>query len=264
MPKVDHLRHWLAACALLWAPGVAATPVDLELVLAVDVSRSMDEDEARLQREGYVRALADPAVLRALTGGVHGATALAYVEWGGAARQVVTVDWTRIADAGDAAAFARRLEAAPVRRYARTAIGAALRFAADLFADNGFAGTRRVVDVSGDGANNQGPRVDRVRDELVARGIVVNGLPILRDGPNDLGWPVDPDLDRYYADCVVGGAGAFTLPARGFDAFAEAVRRKLVLEIAGTPPPRPLAASAEAADCTLGERLWRQRMNRVE
>ncbi len=153
-----------------------------------------------------------------------------------------------------------------MRRARRTSISSALGAAAALFDDNGFAGHRRVIDVSGDGPNNQGKAVHAVRDRVVAAGIVVNGLPLMLD-PLPVDWYNIPDLDAYYRECVIGGIGAFYVPVQRMDEFAEALIRKLVLEIAGpapTPRPIPAAAAAPTYDCLIGEKLWRQRMRYLE
>ncbi|MCB1885378.1 MAG: DUF1194 domain-containing protein [Geminicoccaceae bacterium] len=229
-------------------------PVDLELVLAVDVSWSMDEEEQRLQREGYVEALRSEEILSALRSGAYGRVGLAYVEWAGVADQRVVVPWGIVEDRGSLDAFAARLEAAPLRRSAFTAIGDSLAFTAGLFAGNGMEGARRAVDVSGDGPNNVGPPVVPARDAVVAEGIVVNGLPLmLRPGSPGVGTM--PNLDVYYEDCVIGGPGAFSLPVRERSEIKAAIQRKLVTEIAGVPPravPAAFAGNAPRIDCQIG------------
>src|SRR5689334_153841 len=218
-----------AAGAVAAWPAVAEDlPVDLELVLAVDVSGSMDADERQLQRSGYVAALRHPEVLGAIRTGVYGRIALTFVEWAGPAAQTVIVPWRLIDGPAAADAVAGELAAAPSPSIRGTAIGAALLYTARLFDANGFAGSRLAIDVSGDGANNTGPPVAPARDATVARGIVVNGLPIMLKG-GSFGLPIG--LDLYYKDCVIGGPGAFMLPVREPAQLAEAIRRKLVLEI---------------------------------
>jgi hypothetical protein len=229
----------LAAGGLLLgaAPARAeALPVDLELVLAVDVSGSIDAEEMKLQREGYVAALTDPDVVRAITRGVLGRIALAYVEWAGYETRRLLVDWTLIDGADAARAFAARLAAQPIRSGVSTSISGAIEFVLPMFGANGFAGTRRVIDISGDGPNNQGPLVTVMRDRAAAEGVIINGLPILNDRPNALNFPSLPDLDRYYEGCVITGEGSFVVVANNFEAFGEAVRRKLIQEIAGPAP----------------------------
>jgi len=249
-------------------------PVDLELVLAVDVSGSIDREEMELQREGYLAALTHPDVVRAITRGVLGRIALAYVEWAGYETRRLVVDWQMIDGRAAAETFARKLAAAPIRSGVSTSISGAIEFVLPMFGANGFEGTRRVIDISGDGPNNQGPLVTVARDAAAAAGIVINGLPILNDRPNALNFPSLPDLDLYYEGCVIVGEGSFVIVANNFEAFGEAVRRKLILEIAGLAPvsrrlaagpslrrplaaPRPRAARI-AADyapgCDIGER----------
>jgi len=254
----------VVAFALGGAPVVAQTLVDLELVLAVDVSLSMDLDEQRLQRDGYVAAFRDPEVHKAITSGSHGRIAVTYMEWAGPPTQQVVMPWTVIAGPQDAIAFADRLEGLPISRARMTSISAALQFSERLFDTSGARGVRRVIDVSGDGPNNAGVPLVPVRDELVAKGIVINGLPVmvkLAQGFFDLA-----DLDRYYADCVIGGAGAFMLPIKERSEFRTATRRKLLLEIAGHEPPARLIRAQvrmpeEASDCLIGERQWRRYMD---
>ena len=213
-------------------------PVDLELVLAVDVSGSIDAEEARRQREGYVAAIADEAVARAIQANFHRRIAVLYLEWASADYQRVALDWALIEDDASAKAFAGRLAAAPPRTARWTSISAAIDAAVPLFEGNGYAGDRRVIDVSGDGPNNRGRSVLAARDEAVARGIVINGLPILDDRtqPAGLPTPVEMDLDLYYSDHVIGGPGSFVVPAKDFTDFRLAILNKLIREIAGPPP----------------------------
>jgi len=254
----------LLTCAvwLLHGPVLAQTAADLELVIAVDVSLSMDLDEQRLQRDGYVAAFRDPEVHKAITSGPNGRVAVTYVEWAGPLTQQVVLPWTTIDGATAAQAFADRLEATPISRARMTSISAALQFSSHLFESSGVRGIRRVIDVSGDGPNNAGVPVAGVRDELVAQGFVINGLPIMlkmATGFFDLA-----DLDRYYSDCVIGGMGAFMIPIKEQSEFLTATRRKLLLEIAGHEPPVGMIrvqAPEEASDCLIGERQWRRYMD---
>src|SRR5215470_2784147 len=235
--------------------------VDVELVLAVDISYSMDPDELALQREGYVEALNSPEFLGALKHGIHGRVAVTYVEWAGVIDQKVVLPWRLIDGRETAESVAAQIGRAPQRRAYRTSIAAALTFSASLFEENGYRGIRRVIDVSGDGTNNQGPPVAIVRDEVVAKGITINGLPIMLKRPNPSTLDI-PDLDIYYEDCVIGGPGAFVVPIREREKFRDAIRTKLVLEIAGhMPEPRSIPAAADAPRilCTIGERMWHQR-----
>jgi hypothetical protein len=233
--------------------------VDLELVLAVDISYSMDLDELRVQREGYISALTSKPVLDAITGGVYGRIALAYVEWAGANRQDLAVDWQIIDSAASAQAFAAKLADIPPSRAYRTSISSALTFSAGLFGKAGFDGVRRVIDVSGDGPNNQGLSVTAARDRVVAANIAINGLPLLLKDSGPMGIE-GPDLDAYYRSCVIGGMGAFVVPVTSREQFAEAIRTKLVLEISGTEPPaRVIPAQSRRVSCTVGEIMWRER-----
>lgn len=234
--------------------------VDLELVLAVDVSGSIDSQEANLQRQGYVAAVTNPLVISAIQSGATGRIALTYVEWADKHQQTI-VDWQLIDSLASAQAFAAGLAGPTALIARRTSIGDALLFAAARFDGNGFEGVRQVIDISGDGPNNSGGRVDFARDRVVARGITINGLPVVNDRPNEFGLPSIDELDRYYAGCVVGGPGAFFIVAESFRDFADAILRKMLLEIAGTSPGRPLlllAAGLPAADCTVGERRQRE------
>lgn len=225
---------------------VAAQPVDVELVLAVDASRSMDPEESELQRAGYVEALRSPEFLRAVRSGLHGRIAVTYFEWAADIRPDSIVPWQIIEDAASAEAFASRLAAAPYDTFRSTSISTALSYAAGLFEANDYDGVRRVIDVSGDGPNNRGGPVTEARDAVLAQGIVINGLPIL---VRPAGSYVQ--LDRYYAECVTGGPGSFVLPIRTRGEFAVAIRRKLVMEVSGTQPEPALvrAQGTQAVNC---------------
>ena len=268
-------RSALLAVALLSIPAAARAetrrpPVDLELVLAVDISYSMDAEEQQVQRDGYVAAIVSQPVLDAIAQGALGRIAVAYVEWAGADEQQTVVPWTIIDGLDSARAFAARLAAAPLRRAYRTSISGALVHSAKLLERSGFDSPRRVIDVSGDGPNNQGETVEATRDELVERGVVINGLPLMLKRPS-FGMMDIGDLEAYYRDCVIGGPGAFMLPVRSVAQFPDAVRTKLLLEIAGLQPdprtlPDDLGRATPAADrrtaradCTSGEQLWRER-----
>lgn len=260
----------LAPAAVATGPAVAgpagSVPVDVELVLAVDISYSMDTEEQALQREGYATALVSREFLDALRTGPTGRIAVEYVEWAGENEQKVVVDWRIIDGPETARAFAEAVRAAPIRRIYRTSISSALLFSADQFDLNGYRGLRRVIDVSGDGVNNQGPPVALVRDSVVKRGITINGLPLLmkRSGASALDIP---ELDVYYEDCVIGGAGAFVIPVQQMEEFSRAIRTKLVMEVAGLVPKPPVLPGAPAQvrhasaeqpriSCTIGERIW--------
>jgi len=239
----------------------SAIPVDVELVIAVDVSYSMDPEEQALQREGYVQALTSPEFLRALREGTHGKIAVTYFEWAGFADQKVILPWRLIEGPESADGVAAEIANAPYRRASRTSISGALRFATPLFDGSGYRGLRRVIDVSGDGANNNGPPVAVERDAVVEKGITINGLPIMLKRPTFANIDID-NLDIYYEDCVIGGPGAFVVPIREREQFKEAIRTKLVLEVAGREPmPHIIPASAmqPRISCTIGEQMWRER-----
>lgn len=258
-----------ALASLCGSLSASAEPVDIELVLAVDVSLSMSPMELEIQRHGYAAALVHDSVLQAIADGVHGKIAVTYVEWAGVTSQHVIVPWTIIASRADAETVAAQLSAHPPNSARRTSISAGLEFGADLFAESGHQGAKRVIDVSGDGPNNQGAPVTVVRDRLVAQGITINGLPLMTNSGPAWGYEVS-NLDQYYTDCVIGGPGAFMIPVNDWSQFPEAVRRKLVLELAGPLSPRwaseealfpPIVkAQAEVAtDCLAGEKAWRNR-----
>jgi hypothetical protein len=238
-----------------------AVPVDVELVIAVDVSYSMDPEEQALQREGYIMALTSREFMQALREGANGKIAITYFEWAGEYDQKIIMPWRLIDGPESADAVAAEIAAAPYRRASRTSIAGGLRFAKPLFDHSGYRGLRRVIDVSGDGANNSGPLVVPTRDDVLAAGITINGLPIMLKRPN-IGTMDIENLDVYYEDCVVGGPGAFVVPIRERAKFIEATRTKLVLEIASRQPePRVVPASAEAPriSCTIGEQRWQDR-----
>ncbi len=229
---------------LLAAAGAAAAPfvrtaraedaVDVSLVLAVDVSRSIDEDEARLQREGYRLAVADAVVVAAIRGGMIGAIGLSYVEWAGIEYQRTILPWRRIAGQADADAWAQGLAEAPRMSLSWTSISGAIRHSRGVMAECPWEATRKVIDVSGDGVNNSGPPADRERDAAVAEGITINGLPIINDRPTFGRLPPVP-LDDYFRENVIGGDGCFMIVAEDFESFGQAVKRKLIREIAGRP-----------------------------
>lgn len=245
----------LAVAVTIGRVARAEVPVDLELVLAVDISGSVDEEEAHLQRSGYVQALSDPRVAAAVRSGMIGRIAVAYVEWAGNEHQRTVVGWTLLDGGASMTGFAAAIAEAPILSAQWTAIGAAIDYSARLFDGNGFEGARRVIDVSGDGVNNRGRPVQAARDEAVAAGITINGLPILNDRPNPWGSPPPGNLDVYYRDNVIGGPGAFFVPALGFGSFADAILSKLLLEIAdsgGEAPPRNGHHERDAAGRTPG------------
>ncbi|WP_231712626.1 DUF1194 domain-containing protein [Vineibacter terrae] len=242
--RSDHVgwrRVMWRGCVLL---GLCAMPaaaqdtkeVDLALVLAVDVSGSIDPDEAELQRQGYVRAFTDPLIKKAILGGYSGRIAVAYFEWSDAWRQQLLVDWTLLDSEAAIEAFADRLAKAPITILTRTSISGAIRYAVPLFERNPYSAERKVLDISGDGANNDGGLVTQARDDALTQKITINGLPIMNGRPNKYGFPPDPDLDRYYEGCVIGGPRSFLVVANSFQNFDDAVRKKLMQEIAGITP----------------------------
>lgn len=220
------------------APAQDRLPVDLELVLAVDVSGSVDDVEARQQREGYLSAIVHPEVLAAIAGGFHRRIAVTYVEWSGPGQQRTVVDWQLIDGPDSARRFAAALAEAPLIPLLYTSISHAIGYAMGLFDGNGFDGQRRAIDISGDGPNNSGQGIEAVRAAAIAAGITINGLPIMNDRAQPFGLPTPNQLqlDRYYRDHVIGGPGAFIVVAENFAAFRDAILRKLILEIAGTIP----------------------------
>ena len=254
----------LALSAFSWQT-LAQEEVDLELVLAVDISRSMDVAEQRLQRIGYVSALRHPRIIKAIETGLRGKIAFAYVEWAGQDFQSVVIPWRIIGNAADANAVADELAARPIAREKRTSISSALLAAASLIANNRINSLRQVIDVSGDGPNNQGLPVKQVSRKIIAQGIVINGLPfVIERPPGPSSFFAVPDIDRYYSECVIGGPNAFVMPVKDKTKFATAILRKLLLEIAGTAPSptRPLFRKAQytsnrsAYDCLAGEKKW--------
>jgi Protein of unknown function (DUF1194) len=212
----------------------SAIPVDVELVIAVDVSNSMDPEEQELQREGYILGLNSREFLQALHNGSHGRIAITYFEWAGQYDQKIVLPWRLIDGPASAEAVANEIKRAPYRRAPRTSIYGALQFAKPLFDSSGYGGLRRVIDVSGDGSNNMGPPVTIMRDQVLAAGITINGLPIMLSWGYATG-PSVPNLDTYYEDCVIGGPGSFMIVIKEREQFKEATRNKLVQEIASVP-----------------------------
>ena len=213
-------------------------PVDLALVLAVDASGSVNQVRFELQKQGYVAAFRHPRVIGAIQSGPTQGIAVIMVQWTGPALQVVAVPWTRITDAASANAFADAIANAPRALFGGgTSISGAIDTGMALLFDSPFRATRRVIDVSGDGSNNRGRSVTQARDEAVRAGVGINGLPILA---------LEPDLDRYYRDNVIGGPGAFVIAAKDFETFGEAILKKLIAEIAGVDPQASPGARAHA------------------
>ncbi len=240
---------------LLLSAGLAQaddTRVDLALVLAVDVSTSIGRDEQDGQRQGYIAALRDGDVIAAMTAGPHGAIALSYIEWADADFQRVVIPWTRVSNPEDAHQIADALRDAPGERRGATSISAALVFAADYLARTPMTADRRVIDISGDGANNDGGYVLPTRQQVMAQNITINALPLFTPKAD-----MSPEtLTAYYRDCVMGGLGAFTHPAVRPEDFGAAIKRKMIVEIAGTPE-RLWTVAANGTDCRAGERKAR-------
>jgi hypothetical protein len=245
------MSRWIAivlAVALNFAPAVvrAAEGVDLLLVLAADVSRSVDAAKFKLQREGYATAIASKRVLDAIRSGPHGRIGVAFVEWSGAAAQKVIVDWTAVGDMASAQDFSTHIAEAPRPFADRTSISGGIDYAMAMFEKSPFASARRTIDVSGDGTHNSGRDVTAARDDAVAKGVTINGLVILSATP--LSWNADHThppggLANYYRNNVVGGPGAFVMVAQNFESFGQAIINKLVAEIAVIPKQRPTFAA---------------------
>jgi hypothetical protein len=252
-----------AAPSLALAQTAPAGPeVDVALVLAVDISFSMDLEELALQRDGYVQAMRSPEVKQAISKGAVGRIAVTFVEWAGLQAQFVVIPWMVIDSAEAAEAFAEKLAEAPTRRGRRTSVSGAIDLGVKMLAESGVMPLKKVIDISGDGPNNEGRPVTEARAEALAKGITINGLPVMLKPPGyfDIG-----DLDVYYEDCVIGGPGSFVIPIKEKPQFRDAVRTKLVLEIASlTPGPPALVQRAQTksprVSCTIGERQWRDRM----
>ncbi|MEM8580280.1 MAG: DUF1194 domain-containing protein [Pseudomonadota bacterium] len=233
----------IRALAVLFAffPSlVVAQDVELELVLMADASGSIDAAEIEFQRQGYATALQDPAVLGAIANSAYGRIAVTYVEWAAAGAEDVVVPWRIVDGPESAAAFAAEFEGKPRRAFGRNSIGSALIFGTQLIETNQFEGWRKVIDFSGDSANNwNGPSIAEGRGAALAAGITINGLPILCRSCSRPGFG---DLEQLYEDRIIGGPGAFVITADGMESLADAIRRKLILEIGGTMPQRELAA----------------------
>jgi hypothetical protein len=258
----------LATLAMLMSLSASATPmvaqsaggeVDVELVLAVDTSRSMDYEEVRIQREGYVEALKHKEFIEAVRTGLNGRIAITYFEWAGDVVPDSVMQWTVIENEQDAIAFADMLEARPINTQRRTSISAAIVQGATMIVSSPYRGMRQVIDVSGDGPNNSGNPVAPARDKAIEAGIIINGLAIMLRPSGAPGG-----LDKYYADCVVGGPGSFVLPVHKIEDFATAVRRKLVMEISGLMPEPTIRriASETKTDCLIGEKQWQDMFDR--
>ena len=234
---------FLAALLLLGVPVRAAEPVDLLLVLASDVSRSVDTRKFQLQREGYAAALSNPRVIEAIRSGPHGRIAICFVEWSGATSQKLVIDWSIVGDLASARKIGDQMLELPRSFADRTSISAGLEFSMAQLNNAPFEAPRRTIDVSGDGTNNSGRDINSVRDEVLAKGVTINGLVILSDTP----LPWNPEhtnppggLDEYYRRNVTGGAGSFVMVAENHNSFGQAIVKKLIAEIAWVEPPQPI------------------------
>ena len=236
-------RLFLASTAGLAAPFITSRtqaaspdPVDVELILAVDVSRSVDAEEMELQFRGYANAFRDPRLAESFAGGPIGAVGVTLFTWSDWNIQEHLVPWTRLGSLADCQGFASLIDAAPRRTHLYTSISGAIDFASNLFGQK-FEGTRRVVDISGDGINNSGRDLTLARQAAVEQGIILNGLAVLDRTPPPAGLMAQQPLDDYYRERVIGGPGAFVMAADGFEAFEPAVRRKIIREVAGLSGP---------------------------
>jgi hypothetical protein len=238
--------------------------VDIELILAVDVSYSMDMDELAIQREGYAQAIVSKEFLQALKTGPNGKIAVTYFEWAASTDQKIIIPWRVIDGPETADAVANEIMKTPIRRASRTSISGAITFAMPLFDENPYRGLRRVIDISGDGPNNNGPPVTVARDAALEKGIVINGLPVMVKEPSYSTMDID-NLDYYYEDCVIGGPGSFVVTIKDREKFKEAIRTKLLLEVAGRMPERKVVPAAEKeprVSCLIGEKIWQDRWGR--
>src|SRR5467141_3235835 len=238
--------------------------VDVELVIAVDVSYSMDLDELAVQREGYAQAIVSKEFLQALKTGPNGKISITYFEWAASSDQKIIIPWRVIDGPETADAVADEIMKTPIRRASRTSISGAIYFAMPLFDENTYRGLRRVIDISGDGPNNNGAPVTGARDMALEKGITINGLPLMVKEPSYSTMDID-NLDLYYEDCVIGGPGSFVVSIKDRDKFKEAIRTKLLLEVAGrTPEPRivPVAEKQPRVPCLIGEKIWQDRWGR--
>jgi hypothetical protein len=241
MTRFARLLVLAASLLLVGTPLRAQEPVDLLLVLASDVSRSVDTRKFQLQREGYAAALSNPKVIEAIRSGPHGRIAICFVEWSGVTSQKLVIDWTIVSDAASARKIGDQLIELPRAFADRTSISAGIEFSMSQLERAPFRGVRRTIDVSGDGTNNSGRDVTLARDEALAKGVTINGLVILSDSP----LPWNPEhtnppggLDAYYRNNVIGGAGAFVMVAENHNSFGQAIVKKMIAEIAFNPPPR--------------------------
>jgi hypothetical protein len=247
-----------AAFAQQSGPQQFSRRVDVELVLAVDISQSMDYQEHTLQRMGYVDAFRHKDVGQAVASGPEGRIAVTYMEWGGDFEPIVLIPWTILDGPEAARAFADKLANEPISSLSRTSISNALYYAADLADKNDIASHRRVIDVSGDGANNAGDPVEQARDAVLKRGFTINGLPIMLEKPKEF-YDID-HLDRYYKQCVIGGPASFIAPVFDLEQLAATVRKKLVLEIAGNEIAPPGTAPIQYGEAAVAAGIQRAQL----
>lgn len=253
-----------AAAGHHFAEKEATPSVDVELVLAVDVSYSMDLDELALQREGYAQAIVSKEFLQALKNGPNGRISVTYFEWAASTDQKIIIPWRLIDGPETADAVASEIMKTPIRRASRTSISGAINFSMVLFDENPHRGLRRVIDISGDGPNNNGAPVVLTRDAALEKGVIINGLPIMMKEPSYSTMDID-NLDLYYEECVIGGPGSFVVTVKERDKFKEAIRTKLLLEVAGRTPERlvvPAAGREPRVNCMVGEKIWQDRWGR--
>ncbi|MBR0858544.1 DUF1194 domain-containing protein [Bradyrhizobium liaoningense] len=248
-------------------PGDSRPAVDVELVIAVDISYSMEMDDLAAQREGFAKAIVSREFLEALRAGPIGKIALTYFEWSGANDQKIVVPWQQIDGPEAAKAVADELMKAPILRGSRTSISSAIKFAMPLFEQNPYRGSRQIIDISGDGPNNVGDPVATARDTALQNGIVITGLPVMINAtPNGTDISHIDHINWYYEDCVIGGPGSFVVPITDREDFKEAIRTKLALEVAGRTPdqsPAPTGNKEPRVLCTIGEKLWQQRWDTI-
>lgn len=252
-------------------PGIqtdSRPAVDIEIVIAVDVSHSMEPDDLAAQREGFAGAIVSQDLLRALRAGPIGKIALTYFEWSSTNDQKIVVPWRQIDGPEAAKAVAAEIMKAPIRRGSRTSISSAIEFAMPLFEQSPYRGSRRVIVISGDGPNNVGDPVATARDTALQQGIVITGLPIMINATPNGTTDIDhiDHIDWYYEDCVIGGPGSFVVPITDRENFKVAIRTKLALEVAGRTPERSTVPSVDKEPrvlCTIGEKLWQQRWGTV-
>ncbi len=255
-PAADDQRRELA--------DDGTSSVDVELILAVDVSYSMDMEELAIQREGYAQAIVSKEFLQALKTGPTGKIAITYFEWAASNDQKIIVPWQVIDGPESAGAVSDEIMHTPIRRASRTSISGAIYFAMPLFEQNQYKGLRRVIDISGDGPNNSGSPVVPARDEAIGKGIVINGLPIMVKEPSYSTMDID-NLDWYYEDCVIGGPGAFVVSIKDREKFKEAIHTKLIQEVASRSVAKsivPVADKEPRVSCMIGEKIWQDRWGR--